>query len=114
MRHEIKKICKIVDEVTTFLLTDDTDMVDFKINKLEDRTIINIVDYNTHLTQEDVDDLIDCLNVQRQIEVEEYYWQLVGECDNDSELTMVGVMVDSAKIEIKDNNMYMELVRMNL
>ncbi len=112
MKHEIKKICKIVDEMTTLLLRDDTDIVEFKINRLEDRTIISITDYNTKYTKKEVDDLIECFNVQRQKEVEEYYWQLVGESDNDSELTIIGVMVDSATIELRDNNMYMELTRM--
>ncbi len=111
MKHEIKKICKIVDEIVTFLLTDDTDMVDFKINRLADKTIINITDYNTRYTEKEVDELIECLNVQRQMEVEEYYWQLVGECDNDSELAIIGAMVDSAIIELRDNNLYMELIR---
>ncbi len=112
MKHEIKKICKIVDEMTTLLLKDDTDVVEFKINRLPDRTIISIVDYNTKYTQKEVDDLIECFNVERQKEVEEYYWQLVGESDSDYELTIIGVMVDSATIEVRDNNMYMELVRL--
>ncbi len=113
MKHEIKKICKIVDEMTTLLLRDDTDVVDFKINRMKDRTVISIVDYNTRYTQKGVDDLIECFNVQRQREVEEFYWQLVGEADNDSEITVIGVMVDSATIELRDNNMYIELIRLN-
>ncbi len=112
MKHEIKKICKIVDEMTTFLLRDDTDTVDFRIKKMDDRTIISIVDYNTRYTKKEVDDLIECFNVQRQREVEEYYWQLVGESDDELELTIIGVMIDSATVEIKHNNMYIELVRM--
>ncbi len=113
MKHEIKKICKIVDEMTTLLLRDDTDMVDFRINRLPDKTIISITDYNTRYTQKEVQDLLDCFNVQRQHEVEEYYWQLVGECDNDSEITIIGVMIDESKVELKDNNMYIELIRKN-
>ena len=111
MRHEIKKICKIVDELTTLLLRDDTDEVDFKIKRSNTDTKIFITDYNTKYKVDDVEDLMTCLNVQRQHEVEEYYWQLVGECDNDSELTVIGAMVDDAKIEIKDNNLYIELIR---
>ncbi len=111
MKHEIKKVCKIVDEMTTLLLRDDTDMVDFRINRLPDKTIISIVDYNTKYTQSDVKELMGCFNVQRQHEVEEYYWQLVGECDNDTELTIIAAMVDESKIELRDNNLYIELIR---
>ena len=111
MRHEIKKICKIVDELTTLLLKEDTDEVDFKIKRTSKETKIYITDYNTKYTAEDIEELSMCLNVQRQHEVEEYYWQLVGECDNDSELTVIGAMIDDAIVEIKDGNMYMILRR---
>ncbi len=111
MKHEIKKICKIVDEMTTLLLRDDTDKVDFGINRLPDKTIIKMIDYNTKFTDEDAKGLLECFNVKRQHEIEEYYWQLVGECDNDTELTIIGVMVDESKVELRDGNMYIELVR---
>lgn len=111
MRHEIKKICKIVDELTTLLLKEDTNEVDFKIKRLPEETRIYITDYNTKYDQAAVDDLMQCLNVQRQHEVEEYYWQLVGECDCDSELTVIGAMIDQAIIELKDGNLYMTLIR---
>ncbi len=111
MKHETKKICKIVDELTTLLLQEGRGLVEFKINRLDDKTIISIVDYDTDYSQKEVDDMIECFNVQRQHEVEEFYWQLVGEVDNDSELTIVGVMVDSAEVELRDGNLYIELVR---
>lgn len=111
MRHEIKKICKIVDELTTLLLKEDTNEVDFKIKRSDEETRIYIVDYNTKYTASDVEDLNQCLNVQRQHEVEEYYWQLVGECDCDSELSIIGSMVDEAIIELKDGNLHIELRR---
>lgn len=111
MRHETKKISKIVDELTTLLLKDDTDEVDFKIKKEEDKTIVNIVDYNTKYSDEDVIDLLECFNVQRQHEIEEQYWQLVGESDNDSELTIIGAMIDESNVYIKDNNLHIELIR---
>ena len=111
MRHETKKICKIVDELITLLLKDDTDEVDFKIKKEVDRTIIKIVDYNTKYSEAEALDLNESLTVQRQHEMEEYYWQLVGESDCDSELTLIGAMVDDAIVNLKDGNLYIEIVR---
>jgi len=43
--------------------------------------------------------------------MEEYYWQLAGESDCDDELTLVGAMIDEAKIEMKDGNLTMKLIR---
>lgn len=111
MRHEIKKICKIVDELTTLLLREDTDEVDFKIKRGKEQTKIIITDYNTKYTEADCMELTEFFNVQRQHEFEEYYWQLVGECDQDSELTIIGAMIDEAIVEIRDGNLYMELIR---
>lgn len=111
MRHEIKKICKIVDELTTLLLREDTNEVDFKIKRASNQTTIIITDYNTKYTESEVKELEECFNVQRQHEYEEYFWQLVGECDNDAELTIIGAMVDEAIVELRGDNLYMELVR---
>ncbi len=111
MRHEIKKICKIVDELTTLLLREDTNEVDFKIKKTPQQTTIIITDYNTKYTELEIKEFDECFNVQRQHEYEEYFWQLVGESDNDSELTIIGAMIDEAIVEIRGNNLHMELIR---
>ncbi len=113
MKHETKKICKIVDELMTLLMKEGSGLLELKINRLDDKTIITIIDSETHYTKKEVDDMTECFNVQRQHEVEEYYWQLVGDVDNDSELTIVGAMVDSADIKLENGNLYMKLVRLN-
>lgn len=99
MRHETKKICRIVDELTTLFLKEDTNEVDFKIKKDTDKAVISIVDYGTHFSEEDVRYFREMLGVQRQCEIEEYYWQLAGETDDEEELTLVGAMIDEVKIE---------------
>ncbi len=112
MRHEIKKVCRIVDELTTLLLSKDTNEVDFKIVTQPDRSIINIVDYNTRFEDAYIDHLRLTLNRQRQTEIEEYYWQLTGETDSDDEITLVGAMIDTATIEKRDGNLYIQLIRL--
>lgn len=111
MKHEIKKICRIVDELTTLFLRRDTNEVDFKIVTQADRAIIRIVDYNTRFDDAYIDHLRLTLNRQRQVEIEEYYWQLAGETDEDDEITLIGAMIDSATVEKRDGNLYLELIR---
>lgn len=113
MRHENKKVCRIVDELTTWLLQEDTNEIDLKIKKCEDRTLIRLVDYGTHLTDEDIEEISRTLNCQRQHEVEEYYWQLAGESDCDQELLLLGAMIDEAIVRKEDGNLILELTRMN-
>lgn len=114
MRHEIKKISRIVDELTTLFLKEDTNEVDFSIKRLPDHTVIKIIDYGTHFSDEYIDQLRELFNSQRQCEVEEYYWQLCGEVDNDDELTLIGCMIDKATVEKRDGDLYLELIRYNM
>lgn len=114
MRHEIKKICKIVDELTTMFLKEDTNEVDFKIIKSPEQTIIRIVDHDTRYTDDQIEHLRKTLNNQRQLEVEEYYWQLAGENDDEDELTLVSAMIDTATVTKQDGNLTIELIRKNV
>ncbi|WP_069998032.1 hypothetical protein [Cellulosilyticum sp. I15G10I2] len=113
MRHETKKISRIVDELATLFLKKDTNEVDFKIKREPHQTIIEIIDYRTHFDEVYINQLRETLNIQRQWEIEEYYWQLTGETDYDEELTLVGAMIDEATVEKKDGNLYMKLIRHN-
>lgn len=111
MRHEIKKISRIVDELTTLFLKEDTNEVDFSIKRFKDHTSIKIVDYGTQFTDAYINQLREIFNTQRQHEVEEYYWQLCGEVDDDEELTLIGCMIDKATLEKREGNLYIELIR---
>jgi hypothetical protein len=51
------------------------------------------------------------LSIQRQHELEEYYWQLAGESDCDDELTLIGAMIDEATLELVDGNLHITLIR---
>lgn len=114
MRHEIKKISRIVDELTTLFLKEDTNEVDFSIKRLEDYTVIKIRDHGTHFEDDYIDQLREVFNTQRQCEVEEYYWQLCGEVESDDELTLIGCMIDKAIVEKRDGDLYLELIRYHL
>lgn len=111
MQHEVKKLSRIVDELTTFFLKEDTNEVDFKIKKEKGKTIIQLIDYNTHFDEEAINDIREVLNIQRQIEIETYYWQLAGETDLGEELLLIGAMVDEAIVEKKSGNLEITLIR---
>ena len=111
MQHEIKKISRIVDELMTIMLKDNNKEIDIKVKKEPNQTIIEMIEYNTHFDNDDVDQMREILKVQRQHEIEEYYWQLAGESDYDDELCLIGSMIDEGNVEIRDNNLYIELIR---
>jgi len=39
----------------------------------------------------------------RRHDIEEYYWELTGDDDLDTELSLVGMMVDDVVIDYKNN-----------
>jgi hypothetical protein len=111
MHNEIQKTTKIIDEISSLLVNNGSLEIDIKLRLNNVCTKIFITDYNTRLNQEQIDSLSQFLNIPRQTEVEEYYWGLMGETSDDDEMFLVGSMIDSAKFELKDGNLYIEIVR---
>jgi len=111
MRHEMKKIGRIIDELTTLFLNEDTNEIDLKILTNKAETIITLKDYQTRYKPDEIKRLESLLNQQRQREIEEYYWQLAGETDEGDELVLVSAMIDEAKLELEDGNLIMTLIR---
>ncbi len=111
MRHEVKKISRIVDELTTLFLKDDTNEVDLKVITSDVESVIRLTVHNTKVSDQYIAHLLKTFNKQREMEIEEYYWQLAGETDDDDEVTLIGAMIDYATAEKRDGNLYIELVR---
>jgi len=99
--HEVKKNVKIIDEILFYFVkkgfTDVT--IDCHFNQTE--TVLEF----TVLDQRKV--LDECLNndiyVERDAEVEEYGYELMGESDTASELQLVGMLIDSIDV-IRDED----------
>lgn len=110
-QHEVKKLSKIVDELITFFFLKKTNKMNIEIEDLKDHYEITMVNDCCELTSEKLEILKSLFNVQRQREVEEYYWRLAGETDDESELSLVGTMIDDATVEYKDNKIIVKLIR---
>ncbi|MCK8061659.1 MULTISPECIES: hypothetical protein [unclassified Fusibacter] len=111
MRHENKKIGKIVDELTTFFLTHGANTIEMELKSLDDR--IDIIFHIDHLNENDriVKMFSDLINVPREEDFDEYYWSLAGESDHDTELTLVGYMMDEVKFYHKEESFAIKLTR---
>lgn len=62
------------------------------------RSIIEVRCKVRLLPQERLDELNKYLSIPRQHEVEQYYWNISGEEEIDSELSLAGMMVDTVDI----------------
>lgn len=111
MRHEIKKIAKMVDELTTFFMEHHAKSLNIKINDLPDREVIAVEAVELDNLEACVGDLKSFLSYPREREMEEYYWELAGETDGSEELGLVGTMIDEATIGYDEEKVVIELIR---
>lgn len=111
MRHEIKKITKIVDELTTFCLERNAEHITVTVKNKQDREYIKIKAYPFEKIEEVIDNLKQVFSYPCEREIEECYWGLAGESDHSEELGLVGAMVDEVTIEYDEEKIQIELVR---
>lgn len=111
MRHEIKRISKILDELITFCFLHGTKIMNISLENQEEYFKIHLESDNIDCNDVRVKELKKLLNYPRQEEVEEYYWELAGECDTDTELTLVGMMVDKAEVNFYGTSLAITLYR---
>ncbi len=108
MKHTKKRISRIVDEMITYLFS--MGATDITVNIKEEETQYKICLKGNYLEKykNKLLKLNKCLSYPKQEEMEEYYWELTGDCDVDTELTLVGIMTDKVEIEITDD--YVEVI----
>lgn len=111
MRHEVKKIAKIVDELITFFFLRKTHIMGIEIKDLDNSFEIMIKNDCRNINDDEINNIKKLFSVQRQREMEEYYWQLTGEADNDTELNLVGIMIDKVDVSVEENNLIIKLTR---
>ncbi|MGL4773140.1 MAG: hypothetical protein ACRC2K_06180 [Clostridium sp.] len=111
MKFKTEKNLKIVNELISYCYHYGSDEVSMDIKNVDDSTRIHIKAKLTNFSEDNLQNLIDTLNVPRQHEVEQYYWHLGGESAFDSELSLVGMMVDESNISFSDNVLNLEVIR---
>lgn len=111
MQHESKKIALIVNEIVTMLLLSGNGDVEVKINRNDEETRISLIQHECNYEEDFVDMLKSNLSIHRETEVEGYYWQLVGDDEDCDELSLVGSMVDEAIVELRENDLYIDIIR---
>ncbi len=98
MNESIKKLTKIIDELTTIFLINKAKGIDIKLIKNTDEFLLEFsvdsLDFDTF----SLEDFIEELDNKREDNAEEYYWQLSGTNENLSELHLIGMMIDNFQV----------------
>ena len=111
MKHEPKKISKIVDEILTYFLYHFGAKSEITIIPEPDHYWMKFRFTNVTMTDEEFSALDKRLVVKRQPELEDYYWQLTGEIEDSNELMLVAMMCDSIEMRRDGDSITLELLR---
>ncbi|TVR00200.1 MAG: hypothetical protein EA403_11995 [Spirochaetaceae bacterium] len=111
MKHETKKISKIVDEILTYFLFHFNARAEITITPEPERYRMQFRFSDVPITDEAYAALDQRLVVKRQPELEDYYWQLTGEIEDSNELMLVAMMCDSIEMRRDGNDITLNLVR---
>ena len=111
MNFKVKKNLKIITELMSFCYHFSAEDITVNIKTIDDTSNITLDAIIKDFTKEDYDNLIQALNIPRQHEVEQYYWHLGGESEFDSELSLVGMMVDNTNVNYENDRLHIELQR---
>lgn len=107
--HELKKGCKIVDEIALFLMRNGHLDLNIAIKQEDKSFFIEII---TSSCSEELCNQMDAqINMCRELEIEEYGWELMGESDATNELELIGLLVDKLTIEHKNGKTIFRMVR---
>ena len=107
--QENHKICKIISELTLYILEHISGNINIDIKEENNKYIIKIV--TDEFNEESLKFIKKRLVADRNYSIEEYGWELVGEGDSDDDLELIGSLVDEASIINEDNKTIIMLVR---
>lgn len=114
MSKKVKIITRLVDELTSWLLNETYTQVDVSVIPMEEGIELRFVHYNSTMTDSRIEQIRSVLNQERQIEMETYYWSLIGESNSEESLQLVGRMTDTAVVERFGNDVTLMIYRKKL
>ncbi|WP_024614392.1 hypothetical protein [Clostridium sp. Ade.TY] len=111
MKFKVEKKLKIINEIMSFCYHFNTTDINVNVKTIGNTSVILIKSKIDNLSNETLSNLEQTLNIPRQHEVEQYYWHLGGDSEFDSELSLVGMMVDKSKVSYENNILTIEVER---
>lgn len=103
MHFRFKKNLRIMNELVTCLHKLGAKNINFNLNEACKETFFTIYGEINLIDESHLNNIRNLLSTKRQHEVEEYYWNLPSDYDSESQLSIVGMMIDSSEV-IYDNN----------
>ncbi|HHV10010.1 MAG TPA: hypothetical protein GXX75_07010 [Clostridiales bacterium] len=110
MRGEKDKVLKIMNELVCFFFILDILHPRIHIDMEDTHTTITVQGEYKNPDQKKLDRFAELVNVSRQDDYDEYYWNLAGNSKY-PELILLGTLVDSATVEYEDDILSITVIR---
>ena len=111
MKNNLEIALKISSDLMKYCHNHGATDYETKISEGKESTIYAIQAYPVQITDTQLEGLNKKLTAPRQRDVENDYWELIGESENFSELMLVGMSCDEARIEYDGTTLTFTLLR---
>lgn len=112
MRFEKKKLAKLIDEIASYCLSKGACSLTIDLKTEEDRHLIHVEAKGVSISARELKQVQEHISSHREVEMEEYYWSLVGDSVTQDELTLVASMTDVANATLEGDLLKIELMRL--
>lgn len=104
-----QKICKIIEEFSLFILENSSGGINIDIAQQNEKTIITFI---MNKCDEKIKSFIlEKIKGERDKEIEEYGWELMGEGASDDDFGIINALVDEIEYRETDDKTVVRLVR---
>lgn len=104
-----QKICKIIEELSLYLMDMGIYNLNIDIKQDDDKDVLT---FSFNECNDEVKDFIlSKIKGERDIEIEEYGWELMGEGASDDDLGIINALVDEINYDDNDNKTIIRMIR---
>jgi hypothetical protein len=111
VKIEFNKNMLIASELLSYCHLRGAEEYHFDMKLVDKNTEFVIKASPARVSDEEMETLLLNLNAPRQREMEQEFWELSGESENTSEMMLVGMMCDEARVEYEDGMLSIYLRR---
>jgi len=111
MKIRFKKTMKIASELLSYCHSIGGREYNLNISEEEELLTFVITSSPAEVGEREMERLRTSLNAPRQREIEQDYWELIGESASHSELTLLGMLCDDAIVDYRNKVLTITLKR---
>ena len=112
MKIEFEKNMMIASELLSYCHLRGAEEYHLDVKQTDRETVFTIKASPARIPEEDMEPLRKKLGAPRQREIEQDFWELSGESESYSELTLVGMMSDDVDIEYDGQTLSITIQRL--